>query len=77
MPDFTYTIVDGMYRVYPESPEAIAVYNKNPILQGGLFFPQFQAFRTQAHQNKYSVRKAKPVSESDDRLLELLGVENV
>jgi len=74
MIDFTYHITDGFYRVYPETGDAIAAYNANPLMQRGLFLHEFEAFKRQARCAGYTVRKAKRIPESDDRLLADLGL---
>ena len=76
--DFTYVISkDGLYRVIPNSPDAIATWNANPFLQIGLLEPQFHAFMQQARHAKYTVRKSSPSKISLDDIfkdLDELGI---
>ena len=61
-PDFSYSIEDDLYHVYPNTEEAIKIWNNDPLLQSGMTKTEFLAFRRKARKNGHSV---KILSEED------------
>jgi hypothetical protein len=77
MPDFTYRADGEFVQLLPENPAAVAAWNDIAAQTDGtgkILAPHWPAVARQLRAAGYSVRKARPVAESDSELLRGLGM---